>query len=146
MSRVEPSTNFSHRRHDPTWDRFSRGIFTLAVIVLAAGVLAPGKASAHAGEVHPDGPKAGVAASKQGGIEARSNAGASKTGSRREDVPRSEGKGRPGEEEQPVGATSKSPPPPDKPDSDPLIHFAALGVVAVAGLGLLMVRRRRLEA
>jgi LPXTG-motif cell wall-anchored protein len=126
-------------------ERLRRGAVTLALLTLALCALSPAEASAHAGEVHSDAPEAAAPARGpgEGGDGERGNAGGRKgsstesTGVDAEDGTK--------KAEIKAAPASTPPPPPEEPDSDPMLHFAALGVAVVAGLGLLLVRRRRLD-
>jgi hypothetical protein len=124
----------------------ARAVVGAALVTVAAGALAPAEVWAHAGEVHSDAPEAAAPASNTGGSSDRAQAGAYDG----KVAPPGDSSGVRSEERGEEGATAAPvpapPPAPEEPESDPLLHFAALGVAVVAGLGLLLVRRRRFEA
>lgn len=115
-------------------------VYALAAVALAFGVGAatgPERAFGHAGEVHSEpSPAVGdgsprVESGKSGPTEARPAPDRTDSGTERTTGP-----------ERETGADSATSRPAE-PDTDPTLHFLALGVLFVAGAGLLLVRRRR---
>ena len=111
--------------------RLSTWILSVAGLVgllsLAAGV---DRAQGHAGEVHTE-----PAPQAQSTAPESANPMPEKKEGRPEEAS-SVGDG--GSEGAPT-----SPPPPVEPDTDPTLHFIALGLILVLGAGFLLVRRRR---
>lgn len=101
----------------------------VSLVSLAAGVE---RSQGHAGEIHtePAPPAQSTSpkgtASEAGSKEARAGDASSS----------SVGVAGSGGESNPV-------PPPVRPDTDPTLHFIALGLLLVAGAGFLVIRRRR---
>lgn len=123
--------------------RFAVGLGMVASIaLLGAGALAPESALAHAGEVHTEEPQAAapVKGSGEDAGKSKDDIGGKESLSGGAAGPGTDESGKSGAE----GSRSSSPPAPAEPETDPLLHFAVLGVAALAGLGLLLVRRRRL--
>lgn len=119
----------------------------LVIAVLCAGALAPERALAHAGEVHTEEPKTSAPATGPGQQGGGQDAGkpAGPTGEKESGAGGAAGRGSDEAGKSGGESAGSSPPPaPEEPESDPLLHFFALGVAALAGLGLLLVRRRRL--
>ncbi|MGA1213207.1 MAG: LPXTG cell wall anchor domain-containing protein [Solirubrobacterales bacterium] len=121
----------------PTPGSFIRGHLLIAALLAAAlaFVVAPERAAAHAGEVHteptpsktaPPGPSQKEAV---GGPSGRSNGSGSSAGV--------------ASEPEGTREVADVPPPPVEPDTDPTLHFAALGALLLGGAGFLLVRRRR---
>ena len=130
-----PSIGIATKQDRPGHRALGVGVALLLAVVIAAlgtGALAPDRALAHAGEVHTEEPQTSASDSGQGsGMQSGSGKSA-------DTVPDESAKA------EARAPASSSPPVPEEPESDPLLHFAALGVAALAGLGLLLVRRRRL--
>jgi LPXTG-motif cell wall-anchored protein len=105
----------------------------LATVLVTA--LAPEGAAAHAGEVHtePTPSKTAPPGPSQkepvGGPSGRSNGSGSSAGV--------------ASEPEGTREVADVPPPPVEPDTDPTLHFAALGALLLGGAGFLLVRRRR---
>jgi LPXTG-motif cell wall-anchored protein len=121
----------------PTPGPSIRGHLLLAALlaVALAFVLAPERAAAHAGEVHTEPAPSKTAPS--GPSQKASAAGPSGKGG---------GSGPSAEvatEPKEVREVADVPPPPVEPDTDPTLHFAALGALLLGGAGFLLVRRRR---
>lgn len=118
--------------------RSLRGPLAFVVALLALAMLIPAAASGHAGEVHTDDPApsagASVAPERAGKDDSdRKGASGTRAGANRE----------PSEDTGASATGSKAPPPPQVPESNPTVHFVALGAIAILGAGLLLLRRRR---
>lgn len=115
--------------------RFAAGALALAAIWLGAAVVPQG-AAGHAGEVHTEPAPAvepGASTPKPAGRDKAEGAGGPVGGV----VRREEGSSR---EAQGRG------PAPVEPETDPTLHFVALGALLLGGGGFLLFRRRRLLA
>ena len=143
---VFPQSRIPERQSGP--GRFVVGVgAALVIAVLSAGAFAPERAIAHAGEVHTEEPRTSAPAPGPGQQGGGQDAGkpAGRTGEKESGAEGDAGRGsdEAGKSGGEIGGSSP-PPAPGEPESDPLLHFLALGVAALAGLGLLLVRRRRL--
>ena len=135
------SKNAVHEEADEG-DRFSarrlRNPLALAASFLALALLIPAGASSHVGEAHTDDPATATGATvtpERSGEDDSDRKGASATRT---------GTGGGSFEGSGASATgSEAPPPPQVPESNPTFHFMALGAIAILGVGLLILRRRR---
>lgn len=131
---VSVSSAGSHRK---VRSPFVHALAVVALAFAAGAATGPERAFGHAGEVHPEPSPAvndrspGVEPGKGGPAGAKSALDGTSSG-----TGRTSGSER---ETGAEGASSRS----AESDTDPTLHFLALGVLFVAGAGLLVVRRRR---
>lgn len=112
--------------------------FSFPVLLVVVALLLPALAHGHAGEVHTDEPAPAVA--KRDG----DRGGGKPKVDRREVEAIAVPDGKDGSEQVSVTQTaSEAPPVPEVPESNPAVHFLILGIVAILGAGLILLRRRR---
>ena len=110
----------------------------VAAALLSLALMIPAAASGHAGEVHTDEP-----ATSTGSPATPDRTGKAESGRKGAPDNRGEADGEFQDETAASVNASETPPPPEVPESNPTLHFLALGAIAIVGAGLLIVRRRR---
>ena len=109
------------------------------LVLISFGVnLGVDRAFGHAGEIHSE-PAPAVPSASPDPKPERGGAGAT------DRTEPDSGPAQSAEVTDQAGAED-SPPPPAEPETDPALHFLALGALLVGGGGFLLLRRRRLPA